>query len=591
MRRMKLAVGALIVLAAAAALAVLGDLVERGSAQITGGGGPGMPYNQGPVTPGTCAAPMMFYNNTAPGTYSGCYSNGTFGPFGAGGGGGATMLAQLGDLAVINTPGNSAQLTVCANCSTTTRATVGFRWYSQQITGPATINITTGTLSDFAYIYYVNGTGIVVGSPTMNANLSCTGCTIAGGAVSAFPTNSVPIAQVQATSGAWNAITPTMDARAFLRTANVAGTAGVNCSDSNGDLQCSADQATVLYRVAVPGSLTAACTPGNYAMDTVYLYVCQASGNWLHAPWLPATTRAGDISYWNGTNYTLLPGNNSGTNCLQESAAGVPTWAACGTGGGGVPGPTLWVNKNVSYTMTAADFSAYTGFYVTASTPTFTLAPNTPQPPAGQCVVIANMTAGAGVTIARNGQLLNTQSGVMSLAGGAPQTPSWTSVCSDGTNYFTPGYFFGFRGAQGTILTTQGGGVLATSGVSVNNVPIYGDGTIGVRNGEALVGGTGVAGNLACVTAANSQGSCTVAGAANFIGVFTSTTNYVTEGQVTVNLDASSTVTFGDFICVSGTVAGAMHDNSTTPCTAGLQIGIAATNGTATTTILTSLRR
>lgn len=547
MIRLRLVIIPLALLVVALAMVLVGD---RSSAQITGGGPPGMPYNQGPVTPSSCGAPMMFYNNTAPGTYSGCYSNGTFGPFGAGGGGGATMLAQMGDLAVTKT--TATQLTVCANCSTTTPATVGFRWYSQPITGPALVNITTGTLSDFAYIYYVNGTGLTVGSPTMNANLSCTGCVVAGAAVSAFPTNSVPIAQVQAVSGVWAAITAAMDSRAFLRTANVLGTAGVSCSDSNGDLQCNADQSAVMYRTTVPGSLTAACTPNNFAMDTTNLYVCQASGNWL--------------------KFTSGAGTGTGT-----------------------PGPTTWVNKNVSYGVTAADFAAYTGFYVTSGVPSFTLAPGGAgvQPPAGQCIVIINLVSGAGINIARNGQLLNTYGAgaSMTLAGGGLFTPSSVTVCSDGTNYYTPNYFFGFKGAQGTILTAQGGGALASPAVSVTNVPVYGDAALGVRNGEALGSGTGVVGNLACATASNTQGSCTVAGAANFIGVFTSTTNYVTEGQATLNLDASSTVTFGDYICVSGTVAGAMHANSTTPCTAGLQIGIAAASGTGVTTILTSLRR
>ncbi len=47
----------------------------------------------------------------------------------------------------------------------------------------------------------------------------------------------------------------------------------------------------------------------------------------------PTATRAGDVTYWNGTHYVNLAGNNSGTNCLQENSSGVPTWAACGSGG------------------------------------------------------------------------------------------------------------------------------------------------------------------------------------------------------------------------------------------------------------------
>lgn len=46
----------------------------------------------------------------------------------------------------------------------------------------------------------------------------------------------------------------------------------------------------------------------------------------------PTPTRAGDIAYWNGTAWVTLPGNNSGTNVLQQNSSGVPSWAAPGTG-------------------------------------------------------------------------------------------------------------------------------------------------------------------------------------------------------------------------------------------------------------------
>lgn len=46
----------------------------------------------------------------------------------------------------------------------------------------------------------------------------------------------------------------------------------------------------------------------------------------------PTATRAGDITYWNGTHYVNLAGNNSGTNVLTENPSGVPSWAAPGTG-------------------------------------------------------------------------------------------------------------------------------------------------------------------------------------------------------------------------------------------------------------------
>ena len=42
----------------------------------------------------------------------------------------------------------------------------------------------------------------------------------------------------------------------------------------------------------------------------------------------PTPTRSGDVVYWNGTSWITLPGNNSGTQVLSENASGTPTWIA-----------------------------------------------------------------------------------------------------------------------------------------------------------------------------------------------------------------------------------------------------------------------
>lgn len=63
---------------------------------------------------------------------------------------------------------------------------------------------------------------------------------------------------------------------------------------------------------------------------------------------LPTPTRAGDVLFWNGTAWTTLAGNNSGTQVLQENASGIPSWATVsGTG-----------------TVTSAQISAGTGIAV-----------------------------------------------------------------------------------------------------------------------------------------------------------------------------------------------------------------------------------
>lgn len=52
----------------------------------------------------------------------------------------------------------------------------------------------------------------------------------------------------------------------------------------------------------------------------------------------PAPVRTGDVTYWNGTIWTTLAGNNSGSNCFGENASGVAAWVTCTGGGGGTPG-------------------------------------------------------------------------------------------------------------------------------------------------------------------------------------------------------------------------------------------------------------
>lgn len=56
----------------------------------------------------------------------------------------------------------------------------------------------------------------------------------------------------------------------------------------------------------------------------------------------PTATRAGDVTYWDGTHYVNLAGNNAGTKVLQETSSGVPSWVAGGAG-----------NVTTSVTLTA----------------------------------------------------------------------------------------------------------------------------------------------------------------------------------------------------------------------------------------------
>ena len=83
---------------------------------------------------------------------------------------------------------------------------------------------------------------------------------------------------------------------------------------------------------------------------------------------LPVPVNTGDIVYWNGTIWTTLPGNNSGTQLLQENSSGLPSWvtvAGTGTitsilGQGGIA--VLASSNPITSSGTIALDGNYTGF-------------------------------------------------------------------------------------------------------------------------------------------------------------------------------------------------------------------------------------
>lgn len=85
----------------------------------------------------------------------------------------------------------------------------------------------------------------------------------------------------------------------------------------------------------------------------------------------PTPTRIGDVLFWNGTAWVTLAGNNSGTQFLQETSAGVPSWATvAGTGtlttltaGAGISfssGATCTTSCTVSQSLTNATLQSTT---------------------------------------------------------------------------------------------------------------------------------------------------------------------------------------------------------------------------------------
>lgn len=253
------------------------------------------------------------------------------------GSGGASALYQMTDVNATKT--SSTVMTLCSSCTSTTPALIGFRWHHGQVTTSPTVTVSGGT--DNVYIYALNGSTITLYAGTNSATIACaSGITCATG-ITGFPTNSQPLWELHATSGTWDAVTEAMDYRAYNTTANVTATNGVTSSDSNGDTQLAVDQTVVPYQVAVPGSLTNACTPGNWAMDATYLYWCYQSGAWKEASWGAGTGVTGPgsstdlyVPQWNGTTGAALRAglpvvSTAATSAIVESTSNGyidPSW-------------------------------------------------------------------------------------------------------------------------------------------------------------------------------------------------------------------------------------------------------------------------
>jgi hypothetical protein len=80
----------------------------------------------------------------------------------------------------------------------------------------------------------------------------------------------------------------------------------------------------------------------------------------------PTPTRIGDTVYWDGTVWNHLAGNNTGTACFEENAAGVPSWIPCqgvafpvaitGATSGGIPCFTSTTSESSSGLLGVGQF-------------------------------------------------------------------------------------------------------------------------------------------------------------------------------------------------------------------------------------------
>jgi hypothetical protein len=169
----------------------------------------------------------------------------------SGGGGGASMASQLGDLQVTRTSTNV--LTIGANCSAATPCNVA----GYSILTTATATFTGGTAIGEAFIY-VNAGSVIVGH---NLTVSCSNCTQTSG-VTAFPAGVIPVWTwtTSGTANTWDAAGG-LDKRSFISNfTQIGGTGIVVTPIGNYSASVALDTAALPSIVANTGTSDPGCT-------------------------------------------------------------------------------------------------------------------------------------------------------------------------------------------------------------------------------------------------------------------------------------------------------------------------------------------
>ena len=97
--------------------------------------------------------------------------------------------------------------------------------------------------------------------------------------------------------------------------------------------------------------------PGNNSGTQVLSESAAGVPSWVTAAVFPTPSRAGDVMYWNGTAWVILAGNTTGSQVLTENSSGVPSWTTPGTvtsiiGGQGLSGGTITTTGTLALNMT-----------------------------------------------------------------------------------------------------------------------------------------------------------------------------------------------------------------------------------------------
>jgi hypothetical protein len=241
----------------------------------------------------------------------------------------------------------------------------------------------------------------------------------------------------------------------------------------------------------------------------------------------PTATRAGDIIYWDGAIWNHLAGNNSGTQFLQETNVGVPSWnTVSGTGtvtsvaqtvptGFAIAGSPVTTSGTLAITTTGlttnvlqkavsggiadstvtdngttvsttepmisqsynrcTDSSGSGSAQVCNTTPTFTVVD-------GSCIIYKTTTANTGASLTLNVNSLGAKpvakwQGTTTLAANDVLVNKEVLTCYDGTNWEL--HTIGNPPPAGAVASFSGDGTIITNSVSTGAVTTTIAGTSG----------------------------------------------------------------------------------------------------------------
>jgi hypothetical protein len=200
------------------------------------------PFKTGNQLPATCS-PGEFFFNTQGGIEAlfACVSANSWSQETTSGAVSTGISSSA--LADFNVTRNSSTLTVGAGCSALSPCNVRLGSTIYQVQSPGIATLTGGTGSGVANIY-LSDAGVLVMeySQTAAVTVQTSGIFASALTTPSFPANTIPIAQVAISSGAWGTVA---DMRSFLSGTSLVGGTGIVLNQTSGRWQVDIDPALV----------------------------------------------------------------------------------------------------------------------------------------------------------------------------------------------------------------------------------------------------------------------------------------------------------------------------------------------------------